>query len=175
LKNLSKQTAAFIRTQRDAAADELAAGQFREALRRYRRVLDIDPADSEARIGLNRGKDLLDEELVRLIDAGKTALEDGRFQDAEATLLKALALDPYNGKAQAVLTRVKSALPPSTTPEDPQKLYLQGIEWYTQGQYREAIAAWTQVPVLSPDHEKALLNIEKARRKLRQIRQHQGK
>lgn len=175
LKNLSKQTAAFIRTQRDAAADEMAAGQFREALRRYRRVLDIDPADSEARIGLNRGKDLLDEELVRLIDAGKIALEDGRFQDAEATLLKALALDPYNGKAQAVLTRVKSALPPSTTPEDPQKLYLQGIEWYTQGQYREAIAAWTQVPVLSPDHEKALLNIEKARRKLRQIRQHQGK
>lgn len=174
LKNLSQQTAAFIRTQRGTAADEMAAGQFKEALRRYRRVLDIDPADTEARRGLNRGKDLLDEELGRLIDAGKTALESGRFQDAEATLLQALALDPYNGKVQAVLTRVKSALPPSTSPEDPQKLYLQGIECYTHGLYREAIAAWTQVPNLSPHHEKALLNIEKARRKLRQIQQYQG-
>jgi len=173
LMNLSGQMTAFIRTQRGAAADEMAAGQFKEALKRYRRVLDLDPADSEARRGLNRGKDLLEEELSRLIDAGKTALEGGRIQDAEATLLQALALDPYNDRVQAVLTRVKNAIPPSTAPEDPQKLYLQGIEWYTQGLYREAIAAWTQVLALSPDHEKALLNIEKGRRKLRQIRQNQ--
>ncbi|ALC16257.1 hypothetical protein DSOUD_1478 [Desulfuromonas soudanensis] len=174
LKNLSGQTTAFIRSQQDAAADEMADGQFKEALRRYRQILDLDPSDSEARRGLNRGKDLLKGELGRLIDAGKSALEGGRFQEAEAALLQALALDPYNGQAQAVLTRVKSALPPSIAPEDPRKLYLQGIEWYSQGLYREAIAAWTRVPPLSPHHEKALLNIEKARRKLHQVRQSQG-
>ncbi len=174
LNRLSGQKATFIRTQITAAAKEMADGNFHEALRRYRRVLDIDPSDGEALAGLNRGKELLGEQLALLIEAGKTALADGRYQEAEATLLKALTLDPYSGEAQAVMTRLNSTLPASGSTSDPQKLYLQGIELYTLGHYQEAVAVWEQVLSLSPDHEKALLNIEKARRKLRQIREYQG-
>ena len=60
------------------------------------------------------------------------------------------------------------------TSADSQHLYLQGIELYTEGDYKQAIAIWYQVLDLDPDHRKARRNIEKAKRKLKQIQERQS-
>ncbi|NIQ95631.1 MAG: hypothetical protein GWN87_16585, partial [Desulfuromonadales bacterium] len=50
----------------------------------------------------------------------------------------------------------------------------QGIELYTKGKYAEAVAVWEKVLVLAPHHDKAKMNIQKARRKLEKIKEFKG-
>ena len=59
-------------------------------------------------------------------------------------------------------------------PGDENRLYLQGIELYTQGKYSEAIQTWKKVLQLDSDHNKARMNIEKAKRKQQSIREFQS-
>jgi tetratricopeptide (TPR) repeat protein len=42
--------------------------------------------------------------------------------------------------------------------------YLRGIVSYTDGKYEEAIKSWKKVLELDPKHEKAIMNIDKAKR-----------
>jgi cytochrome c-type biogenesis protein CcmH/NrfG len=67
------------------------------------------------------------------------------------------------------LSRLKQS---GTKPGDDERLYLLGIENYTKGKYEDAVALWNQVLVLNPRHEKARMNIEKARRKILQIKEY---
>jgi tetratricopeptide (TPR) repeat protein len=154
------------------ASEDLTEKEIHRAIARFRQVLDIDPTNETALSGLNRGRRILREELTRLVAQGNAAIDRGEFREAEASLRKALSLDPYQKEPRAALSRLEQMQQSGIKPEDEQQLYLQGIEYYTRGKYEEAVTAWEQVLVLSPRHEKARLNIEKARRKLQQIREY---
>ena len=51
-------------------------------------------------------------------------------------------------------------------PEIIEGYYKQGIVYYSQGKYQEAIIEWKKVLALDPTHEKAQKNIKKAQEKL---------
>jgi len=164
----------FVVAELVKAKEALAAGSFEAALASYRKVLDIDPANPQALTALETGRKQLAGRLAALVREGNRALGDGHFSEAAATFRQALAIDPYQAEARGALKRIEQLRLSGVNPGDEQALYLQGIEFYTRGKYREAIDAWQKVLVLDPGHEKSLMNIEKAQRKLQRIEEFRG-
>jgi tetratricopeptide (TPR) repeat protein len=174
LAGLEAQATAEVQRELAEAARDLAGHDTRGAIARYRKALDIDPANEKALRGLEAGRARLREELSRLVARGNSALEKGELPGAEAGFREALAIDPYQSEARAGLRRIEQLRKSGAQPGDEKELYLRGIELYTRGRYEEAVGVWEQVLVLAPGHEKARMNIDKARRKLRQIQEYRG-
>ncbi|TYO99913.1 tetratricopeptide repeat protein [Geothermobacter ehrlichii] len=162
-----------VRERVDALLQQAAALQQKQdhagALAAYRRVLDLEPDSATALAGLRRERADLKKQLAGLLTAGEKAIGRGDYQEAEARLRQALALDPYSTATKEKLKRLRELRRTGLTPKDVPRLYLEGIDLYTRGHYEEAVRTWRQVLNLDPDHEKARMNIEKARRKLSQI------
>ncbi len=171
LETLELEVAQQINQTLQAAEAELAAQNFAAALSHYRQILRWEATHAAALQGLETGRLKLADKLAGLVADATAAMEQGDFSTAESRIREALALDPYHAEAQAALGRVEQLRLSGVKPGDEERLYLQGIEFYTRGRYDEAIAAWKQVLALEPGHEKARMNIEKASRKLRQIRE----
>ncbi len=174
LADLEKMAAKLTAERLVEANRELAAGHFSGALTLFRQVLENDPANASALDGLEKGRALLANRLTQLITEGTNALDQGRYLEAESLVRQALELDPYQAEAKAAMVRLEKLLLAGVKAGDEKHLYLQGIDLYTRGKYAEAIEVWEQVLVLTPDHEKSRLNIEKARRKLKQIQEYRN-
>ena len=109
-----------------------------------------------------------------LIKQGQQALDDGEWVRAEEYLSKALQQDAYHKEAQQLRQRLEQVQQTGAQPGDEQKLYLQGVTYYTQGKYAEAIKSWQTVLILNPEHEKSTQNIAKTKRKMHQIEKYRG-
>jgi len=176
--------AAVLARQRDLEADialrmrkwlagaqaGFSSGDYQAALTRFRRILDLDPGNSQAVTGIRQTREALAARLQGRVVEATSAIDKGDYSTAEEALGRARDIDPYNRAAEEQQKRLKTIRRNGLAPEDAQQLYLQGIEFYTGGHYQDAIAAWQQVLTLQPQHEKARLNIEKARRKLAQLK-----
>lgn len=156
----------------DTAQSQLAAKNYSQALAGFRRVLDLDPLNEAALKGLQQGKQQLQQELSRLVIWGNESLDRGDLSSAEGAFAEALALDPYLVAAKNGMDRLARLKQRGAKPGDDERLYLLGIENYTKGKYEDAVALWNQVLALNPHHEKARMNIEKARRKILQIKEY---
>lgn len=153
----------------EQAGRQLKDESFDRALANYRAVLELDPENGEARAGITRVRDAMKNRLSDLITQAESAIGAGRYADADKLLARVQAVDPYNSPAQNLARRLVSLRQSGLTPKDTRRLYLEGIDLYTRGQYRQAISAWQQVLTLDPNHERARSNIAKAERKLAQI------
>jgi len=156
----------------ETANTQLAAKDYSQALTGYRRVLDLDPLNPSALKGLEHGKQQLQHELTRLLLFGNALLDRGDLIRAEAVFNEALALDPYLAAAKNSMEQLAQLKQPVGKPGDAERLYLRGIEAYTKGKYEDAVKLWQQVLLINPQHEKARVNIEKARRKIFQIKEY---
>lgn len=158
-----------------AASAALAMSDFQSALAHYRTVLDIAPGDAQALAGLERGRRALRGEIDRLLASARGRMGEGQLDEADTLFRRALTLDPFQQEAKEAVRHLERLRDADVQPGDEPRLYLEGIELYTQGRYEDAVTAWERLLILAPGHEKALMNIEKARRKLRQIREfHEG-
>jgi tetratricopeptide (TPR) repeat protein len=174
LEALEAEVSASIATALNEARKHMLNNKYQAALASYRQALDLDPANKAALAGLEKGRSKLKSTINTLVDSGKKALDKGDFKTAESNFNKVLALDPYNTEARAALQRLDKIRLAGAKSGDENKLYLRGIELYTKGKYAEAVSAWEQVLMLSPSHAKAKMNIEKAQRKLKKIKEFQG-
>ncbi len=162
-----------VEAQLELARRQFVQQQFALGLKAYRQVLDIEPANAEALAGLKRGRDALSASIAKTLTAGANAHKAGDFALAQRIYREVLLLDPHRAEALAALRQLERAGQAGLSGADSGRLYLQGIEFYTTGDYAQAIAAWRQVLDLDPAHEKAKMNIDKAERKLAQIRERQ--
>jgi len=174
LKALESEVSASIATALNEARKHMLNNKYQAALVKYRQALDLDPANKDALAGLEKGRSKLKSTINDLVASGKTALDKGDFKTAKTNFNKVLALDPYNTEAKSALQRLDKIRLAGAKSGDENQLYLRGIELYTKGKYAEAVSAWEQVLMLSPSHAKAKMNIEKAQRKLKKIKEFQG-
>ncbi|NIQ96729.1 MAG: tetratricopeptide repeat protein [Desulfuromonadales bacterium] len=177
LAELSASAAEAIRSLLGSATEALENGEPGLALARYRKVLDLDPANETALAGLESGRQALTAEVERLVSQATEALSEERLAEAQSFVRQALALDPYSATVKDVSKRVAAAEKSrqrALEGADVDTLYLEGIQLYTRGLYPEAVEAWEKVLAVDSDHEKARRNIEKARRKLERIRERQN-
>jgi len=174
LEALEVEVSSSIASALNDARRNLLNKKYQAALSSYRQALDLDPANKEALAGLEKGRGMLKSSIDDLVVTGNKALDSGDFKRAETDFNKVLSLDPYNAQAKSALQRLDHIRQAGAKSGDENKLYLRGIELYTKGKYAEAVSAWEQVLMLSPNHDKAKMNIEKARRKLKKIKEFQG-
>ncbi|NIQ08808.1 MAG: tetratricopeptide repeat protein, partial [Gammaproteobacteria bacterium] len=173
-KALAAKTEQIISTRLKRADNAFRKGAYPEAIKVYRAVLDLDANQTAAIDGLKRCREAQAEELAQLVENGETALDNGDFETAEEMLTKALQQDAYHKQAQQLRQKLDLMQQAGAQPGDEQKLYLQGVAYYTQGKYTEAIKSWETVLLLDPDHEKSRQNITKARLKMRHLKEFSG-
>lgn len=165
---LKSQLGEFVAAEVATAREALAGGQPVAALTRFRRVLEVAPANPEARAGLEKVRGQLDGRLAELVRNGNQALGTGRLSTAEKIFRQALAIDPFQPDARTTLGRIDQLRLSGANPGDQQKLFSLGLAFYTCGKYPEAIAAWRRVLLLDPGDKRALSNIEMTRHQLQQ-------
>jgi tetratricopeptide (TPR) repeat protein len=163
-----------IRTRLQQATKALQQTDYATATQAYRTVLDIAPGNREALEGLKESREKQSDNLSRLVKQGQQALDAGDLAAAESLLAEALRQDAFHEDAQQLRQRLEQVRQAGAQPGDEQKLYLQGIAYYTQGDYPEAIKSWETVLLLDPDHIKSIQNIAKTRRKLHRIEEYSG-
>lgn len=149
-------------------------GDDAKAAQAYRAILDINPDHPEALTGMRQARLRLSEDLEQTVMRGEDALRKGDLDEAHRALAEALDQDPYHDRALQLRQHLEQLSQDGIRPGDEQKLYLQGIAFYTQGDYEQAIRSWEKVLRLNPEHEKALQNIAKTRHKLKQIKEFGG-
>ncbi len=164
----------FMTTEMAGAQTALAAGNIASALTRFRRLVNLDPANNRVLAGLEAAHRQLAGHLTELVASGNRALGEGRFADAGEIFRQALAIDPYQAAARAALGRIRQLRLSGVNPGDEEELYLQGLEFYTAGKYGQAVASWQEVLSLDPGQQEARMNIEQAQRKLQPLEERQG-
>ncbi|MCK4232688.1 tetratricopeptide repeat protein, partial [candidate division WOR-3 bacterium] len=90
----------------------------------------------------------------------------GYYVQAQSSFYALLAVDPDNAAAKDYLTRIKSRL----QKKDADELYLQGVQAYTNNNYKQAINYWEQVLAIDPSYGNATRNIQRAKEKLEQLK-----
>jgi len=173
-QSLAAKTDEAIKSQLQQASEAQQRADYSTATTAYRTILDIAPDNREALAGLEKSRREQTEELNVLVKQGQQALDDGEWVKAEEYLSKALQQDAYHKEAQQLRQRLEQVQQTGAQPGDEQKLYLQGVTYYTQGKYAEAIKSWQTVLILNPEHEKSNQNIAKTKRKMHQIEEYRG-
>lgn len=165
---------ASVKKQLQQASSALAQGDYSSAMTSYRAILDMAPQNSTALEGLSKVGELQAADLDAQVRQGQDALAAGDWAASAEYLDNALQKDAYHKGALELKQRLEQVRQTGAKPKDEQNTYLQGITYYTQGQYAQAIRAWETVLLLNPEHQKALQNIDKTRRKMRQIEEYRG-
>ncbi|WP_020676462.1 tetratricopeptide repeat protein [Geopsychrobacter electrodiphilus] len=165
---------AEIVRQLTLARKKAAATDFEQGIKAYRRVLDLEPNNAEALAGLINGREALSATISQILKEAGRSHQAGHYDQAARDYRRVLVLDSHQPSALKGLKMLERANRAGLTADDRNRLYLHGIELYTEGNYGGAIDAWTQLLDLEPANQKARMNIDKAERKLQQIKEREG-
>ncbi len=168
-KAISQKASEYLAKAQKAKSE----GKLLTAKGYVKRALALAPGDTAAQRLLEELEPLIAQKAQEHLRRGREFLRRGKLSDAERELKLALKYDPGLTQAKAYLSEVEAkrkaqgAKPKKkASPEEIEQLYLKGVQAYVRGDYQAAIAYWEEVLRLDPKHEKAKLNIKKARKKL---------
>jgi len=117
-------------------------GKWSESIVYGKKVLGLEPEHEGAKDYIDRAKNRIKEE-------------------AEERVRRTVKKEPERPPEEK-----EEELEIKVDPEIVEGYYKQGITYYSQGKYQEAIIEWKKVLALDPTHEKAQKNIKKAQEKL---------
>ncbi|HEX7078743.1 MAG TPA: hypothetical protein VF363_09990 [Candidatus Eisenbacteria bacterium] len=97
------------------------------------------------------------------------AFNEGRYTDAATAVKRALAIDPSSEEAKGWRDRIdrRLAAPKPELSARIKQLYIQGMEAFSAGNYKEALQNWEQILVLDPLNESARRNVLEARERMK--------
>ncbi len=163
-------------------------GYYQSALKEWRAILKDTPdndmvkqyiaeAEKLSKDGVDHQKVKTQKEAdaIKLNQAGLDLLKKKNYSDAYKNLEQAVESDPDNQAIRKSLKTCRKELikeQEKLTPESEkkvEKLFLEGINLYRDGQYKKAIECWKQVMSLKPDHKKAQTYITNVSQKLQKI------
>ena len=157
------------------AQEAKSRGKLVTAASYVKKALYLAPSDTTAKKLFEEINALLSKKAQEHLEKGRQLYRRGKLAEAERELRLALKYDPSLTQAKNYLSDIEakrkaSASKPKAkkevSKEEIEKLYLKGVEAYVRGDYEAAIAYWEEVLKLDPHHEKARLNIKKAKKKL---------
>jgi len=134
--------------------------RYNEAKRKTRELLQMAPQNDDLLKKLGEIDRKLNEDVERRLLRAKETEDATR---SEKELQAVLQLDPTNQQAQENLKEVQKT---AKKTQDVQKLYLLGVESYTENNYELAISYWQRVLAIDPNHANARKNLSRAQSKL---------
>jgi tetratricopeptide (TPR) repeat protein len=147
------------------ADDAFSRSRYQGAFDLYGEILALDKRSRRARDGRARALRKLDS-IASLNKKGVAKYKKRDDKGAAYDFKKVLEIDPGNRTAKKYLANISGRKGPRLGKKAIERLYLEGIELYTDGKYVGAIKKWEKVLKADPRHDKALFNIRKAKRKL---------
>lgn len=138
----------------------LSRNRYNEAKSKVRGLLKLAPQNAELLQKLGEIDRRLSQAVQRRLERAKETQDPAR---SEKELKAALQLDPANPQARQDLAEIEKAAKKAA---DVQKLYLLGVESYSENNYELAISYWQQVLELDPGHANARKNLARAQAKL---------
>ncbi len=182
----------ILKDMLNEAKDLLQRGKDREALAKVKTILEVDPNFSEARAlfkklneKLESKKRIITEEMKEkakvLYDRGVEAYQKEELEKAISFWKEALSLYPDYVDVRIALARAETqwrnlkrigkkggteSLKTEEISIKIKKHYIDGLNYYMNGLYREAISEWEQILKIRPDDEKIKQNIMKAKKRL---------
>ena len=143
------------------------AGNYYQAISYLNIILKTEPGYDEAKTLLHESQKAIALTVNPLLKAGADSYNNGDVERAAAQFKKVLNIEPDNAVARNYLSGLDELLAKKAVEKEIQKLYLKGIDFYTKGSYADAITLWEDILKIEPRHEKAILNIQKAKRMIK--------
>ncbi|MEE9591025.1 MAG: tetratricopeptide repeat protein, partial [Thermodesulfobacteriota bacterium] len=166
LKDAKNLRADDINRKTSLAKEAFNKGKYYRAYKLYGEVLAMNKGDKKAKKMMADARKKLDKATAPLIKKAVGAYNKGEIDGAILGFKRVLNIDPTNQLAKRYLGKIDKTKARKAVEKEVERHYLSGIELYTDGKYLDAIKSWEKVLELDPQHQKALLNIEKAKRKL---------
>ena len=154
----------------DAARAAETEGRMMAAIEAYNRILDLNP-DNEAATAA-REKALTSLDLSQQLNLGILLYKKGQYDDARRRFEQVLEIDSREPVALDYIRKIEEAQTQASTLEELQgdkeiwNLYLEGIRYMRNKEYRKAIDAWEKVLKVYPGNVNTLHNIEQAKLRL---------
>ncbi len=167
---ISNRVAGYLAKAEKAKSE----GKLLTAKNYLKKALSLSPGDTAATKLLQELEPLIAQKAQVHMDRGRAYYRRGKFRDAEREFRLALKYDPSLSQARNYLNEIEAkrkakpakAEKKKPSPKEIEELYLKGVQAYVKGNYEEAIQYWEEVLKLDPNHEKAKLNIRRAKKKL---------
>ncbi len=166
LEAIEEARQARITTLNSRVDSQIAAGNYESALSSVSEVLSIDPDNRQALNSRQR--------IAKLVEASEYLNEALKYFD-EADYARSLALadsalaaNPESEGAQSLKNQLARFTADVTTLEDIKKnddhwnTYIQGMENYQSGNYKEAIGLWQSLLEFYPNNPNLKRNIDQA-------------
>jgi|GEM_PF-1817046 len=150
----------YISAEIEEVGALLGRSRYSEAKSKVRGLLRLAPQNAELLQKLGEIDRRLSEDVQRRLARAKETQDPAR---SEKELRAALQLDPANIEVQQNLAEIEKAAKKAA---DVQKLYLLGVESYSENNYELAISYWEKVLATDPDHTNARKNMARAQAKL---------
>ncbi len=185
-KEVAGRIAAEVGSLRAKAKDAMQREALGEASGWYEKIIALDPTDGPAAKSLSQVQGRIQDERAK----AKAAFDEGRLSAARKSyerLVKYLpedlsakkGLDDTMARIAAENARIqeseaarasqeRQAAQPAASEQEIRRLYLEGVEHYTKGELREAVAKWREVLKLDPRNEKAAGSLAKVEEKIKE-------
>ncbi|MDD4857159.1 MAG: PorV/PorQ family protein [Candidatus Krumholzibacteria bacterium] len=164
-------------------------GQLAAAMGEWNVVRTLDPESAEAKQASDRINARLNEmsrdytetskklRIMELFDGAVKEFGDGRYAETVRDLGELLRLDPTHQEGRRLLLRAQRRMTPLTDREKEQvrTLYIEGMKFFTQNEYSNAIERWKRILDIDPDNESVVKNIEEAQKRIENAAIPEGK
>ena len=169
LRNARNSRMSKVDSMLSKASSLYKGRRYKETVDLCRKILTLDAEEKKAATLLSKARNAIKSATNPLVAKGKKLFDEGSLDEAVIVFTKAMRSDPGNMVAQRYLSKVDPQHLLKVVNAKIKRSYLMGIDRYTSGKYKDALKSWNDVLDLDPLHEKSLLNIGKAKKKLAAI------
>jgi tetratricopeptide (TPR) repeat protein len=170
LEGAQARVATMVKDYKLAARRYADGRDWVSASSNWDRALRLAPGDAEAAAGRDEASAVLAREAETFVSAGVSLYERGDLNGAEAKMIAALNLQPGNARANLYMSKIRNKrAAQKEAAVDFTSIYMNGVQAYTNNQYRAAIAYWQQIPANDPLYRKAQTNIKRAKAVLKEL------
>jgi len=166
IERASGEIGNVVKQHLDRASTFERIGDYASALNELHKALRYEGEDQDIERRIRRS-----ENRIRSNDRFRRGLSLYLSEDYESALedfRKAQELNPANAMIAEYIGLTETKMAGYTTEIQPEmeRLYLQGVDYYLQGHYQEAIEIWQQLLEEDPYNTKVLRNINEAKERI---------
>ena len=167
----------------DAAFNSYVSEDYNKAMQFFQKALQMDPKDKTALKGFAECKEKVDRNRgekiklqKRVVDMAKKSIRNEEWLEAVDHIYEVLSVTPNHAEALSlkneieILVRSKMA---ETPIESAEYLIYQGVYFYANKRYAEALRIWKDASTMVRDQVKLSIYLEKADQRYKQSQQYE--
>lgn len=156
-----------VRKLVDRGREQFRNGNYSDALQTLSDALVLAPENQQLKDEINTLANRI--KIQQYTTQALQLFDLGRFEDALKLFEEALRMDPTNQALKNYVERTKRGLGAGDQVMDPEseRQYIQGVDLFLAGKYKEALEIWRELEVKYPYSKKLQDNIRSAEERLK--------